>query len=209
MRHPRRYDRESGSLRGVPSSGSGARTAPSPWSAAVLQLPASCSLPHALLISSSHCAQPLRARRSSLMWPLKVRVGANSPSLCPTIDSVTNTGTCLRPSCTAIVCPSMSGMIVERRDQVLMTDLEPLSFAASTFLSRWSSMNGPFLRLRGISCLPSCSDGDGCQIGLAEIQLSTHQRFLPPLRRRRTIRSSLALFGRRVRPSGLPPGLTG
>ena len=29
----------------------------------------------------------------SLMWPLKVRVGANSPSLCPTICSVTKTGT--------------------------------------------------------------------------------------------------------------------
>ena len=44
-----------------------------------------------------------RAFRSSLMWPRKVRVGANSPSLCPTIDSVMNTGTCLRPSCTAMV----------------------------------------------------------------------------------------------------------
>ena len=43
------------------------------------------------------------AFRSSLMCPLKVRVGANSPSLCPTIDSVTNTGTCLRPSWTAKV----------------------------------------------------------------------------------------------------------
>ena len=31
------------------------------------------------------------------------KLGANSPSLCPTIDSVTNTGTCLRPSWTAIV----------------------------------------------------------------------------------------------------------
>ena len=43
------------------------------------------------------------AFRSSLMCPLKVRVGANSPSLWPTIDSVTNTGTCLRPSWTANV----------------------------------------------------------------------------------------------------------
>src|SRR3978361_917784 len=49
----------------------------------------------------------------------------------------------------------MSGMIVERRDQVLMTALLPLSLATSTFLSRWSSMNGPFLRLRGISCPPA------------------------------------------------------
>src|ERR1051326_8562002 len=64
--------------------------------------------------------------------------------------SVTTTGTCLRPSCTAIVCPSISGMIVERRDQVLMTFFEFLSFCVSTFLSRWSSTNGPFFRLRGI-----------------------------------------------------------
>src|SRR5690348_9361550 len=67
------------------------------------------------------------------------------------MPSVMNTGTCLRPSCTAIVCPSMSGMIVERRDQVLITFLLPLSFCTSTFLSRWSSTNGPFFKLRGIS----------------------------------------------------------
>src|SRR5690606_24591148 len=36
---------------------------------------------------------------------LKVRVGANSPSLWPTIDSEMKMGTCLRPSWTAIVCP--------------------------------------------------------------------------------------------------------
>src|SRR5918998_2602216 len=100
--------------------------------------------------------QRRRARRSSLMWPLKVRVGANSPSLCPTIASLTKTGTCLRPSCTAMVWPIMSGMTVERRDQVLMTCLLPASLCASTFLSRWSSMNGPFFRLRGI-VPPSCS----------------------------------------------------
>src|SRR5258708_1414504 len=34
-------------------------------------------------------------------WPWNVRVGANSPSLCPTMFSVTNTGTNLRPLCTA------------------------------------------------------------------------------------------------------------
>src|SRR6185369_6148539 len=68
--------------------------------------------------------------------------------------SVTKTGTCLRPSCTAIVCPSISGMIVERRDQVLMTFLEFLAFCTSTFLSRWSSTNGPFFRLRGIYLAP-------------------------------------------------------
>jgi hypothetical protein len=59
---------------------------------------------------------------------LERRVKANSPSLCPIIASVTKTGTCLRPSWTAIVWPIISGMTVERRDQVLMTFLEPFSF---------------------------------------------------------------------------------
>jgi hypothetical protein len=77
-------------------------------------------------------------------------VGANSPSLWPTIASVTYTGTCLRPSCTAMVWPTMSGMTVERRDQVLMTLRSPAAFMASTFSRRWSSTNGPFLRLRGM-----------------------------------------------------------
>src|SRR5690606_25712257 len=134
-------------------------------------------------------AQRRRDLRSSLTWPLKVRVGANSPNLCPTIASVMNTGTCLRPSCTAMVWPSMSGMIVDRRDQVLMTVFLPDSLSASTFLSRWSSTNGPFFRLRGIcGYLPT-------------------QRFLP-VRLRRTINLSLGLR-RRVRPSGLPFGFTG
>src|ERR1700737_3426159 len=43
-----------------------------------------------------------------------------------------------------------SGMMVDRRDQVLMTCLVFFSFSTSTFLSRWSSTNGPFFRLRGI-----------------------------------------------------------
>src|SRR6476619_5752465 len=84
------------------------------------------------------------------MWPRKVRVGANSPSLWPTIDSVTKTGTCLRPSWTAIVWPSMAGTIMERLDHVLMTFLVPLSFWTSTFLMRWPSTKGPFLRERGM-----------------------------------------------------------
>ena len=57
-----------------------------------------------------------------------MRVGANSPSLCPTICSETNTGTCLRPSWTAIVCPTISGKIVDVRDQVRIICLLPDSF---------------------------------------------------------------------------------
>src|SRR6266487_3606262 len=48
----------------------------------------------------------------------------------------------------------MSGTIVERRDQVLMTFLEFRSFCASTFFIRWSSTNGPFFRLRGTALSP-------------------------------------------------------
>src|ERR1700734_3972405 len=128
-----------------------------------------------------------RLRRSSRTWLRNVRVGANSPSLCPTIASVTNTGTCLRPSCTAIVWPSIAGTIIERRDHVLITFLVPLSFCTSTFFIRWSSTNGPFFRLRGIVW---CS----------------YRFFLP---RRRGIILSLGRFALRVRPSGLPHGLTG
>src|SRR5207302_8757186 len=85
--------------------------------------------------------------------PRKSRVGANSPTLCPTIDSVTNTGTCLRPSWTAMVCPTISGKIVEVRDQVFSIRLSPEAFIASTRAIRRSSTNGPFLLERLIACL--------------------------------------------------------
>src|SRR5204863_8031088 len=63
-------------------------------------------------------------------WPRNSRVGANSPSLCPTIDSDTKTGTCLRPSCTAMVWPTISGKIVDMRDQVFTICLLPEEFMA-------------------------------------------------------------------------------
>src|SRR5262249_18325375 len=69
-------------------------------------------------------------------WPWKVRVGANSPSLWPTAFSVTNTGMNLRPLCTANVKPTMSGVTVERRDQVLTTRFSPDSTMARTFFIR-------------------------------------------------------------------------
>src|SRR4051794_36143366 len=49
-----------------------------------------------------------------------------------------------------MVWPNMSGMIVDRRDQVLITVFLLASLSVSTFLSRWSSTNGPFFKLRGI-----------------------------------------------------------
>src|SRR6266516_6296572 len=83
-----------------------------------------------------------------------------------------------------MVCPTMSGMMVERRDQVRITRLSRLRLRSSTFFNRWSSTNGPFFSERAIGYLPR------------------------PLRRRRMMSWSEALR-RRVRPSGLPQGLVG
>src|SRR5205814_5021456 len=88
-------------------------------------------------------APPAAALRSP-ECPWKVRVGANSPSLCPTMFSVTNTGRNLRPLCTAKVSPTMSGMIVERRDQVLITFFDFCRCMSATLAVRCVSMKGPF-----------------------------------------------------------------
>src|SRR6202012_2648058 len=82
--------------------------------------------------------------------PLNVRVAENSPSLWPTIFSVQYTGTNFLPLCTAIVWPTMSGWMVERRDQVRITFLSFAAFIASIFTIRCVSMNGPFFVERAI-----------------------------------------------------------
>src|ERR1700678_1439586 len=84
---------------------------------------------------------------------LNVRVRANSPSLWPTIFSDTSTGTCSRPLCTAMVKPTISGMTMDRRDQVLMGRRSFFWLAVCTFLARCKSTNGPFLSERGKLCL--------------------------------------------------------
>src|SRR5260370_19797597 len=86
-------------------------------------------------------------------WPLKERVGANSPSLCPIICSVTYTGMNFFPLCTAMVCPIMSGTIVERRDHVLITFFSLLVFSPSTLMRKWPSTNGPFFNEPAIDSL--------------------------------------------------------
>ena len=85
------------------------------------------------------------------LWARNVRVGENSPSLCPTMFSVTYTGTNLLPLCTAIVCPTISGRIVERRDHVRIARFSALFSIARIFTSRCASTNGPFLTERPIS----------------------------------------------------------
>ena len=51
---------------------------------------------------------------------LNTRVGENSPSRWPTIFSVTNTALKTLPLCTLSVRPTKSGVIIERRDHVLI-----------------------------------------------------------------------------------------
>jgi len=67
-------------------------------------------------------------------WPLKMRVALNSPSLWPTMFSVTYTGMNFFPLCTAIVCPTISGTTVERRDQVRITFFSLRAFIPSTLV---------------------------------------------------------------------------
>src|SRR2546425_5389955 len=61
---------------------------------------------------------------------------------------------CALPLCTATVRPTKSGVIVERRDQVLIGFLSLIARALSTFTMRWPSTNGPFLIERAIFYLP-------------------------------------------------------
>src|SRR5260370_6128984 len=84
-------------------------------------------------------------------WPLKVRVGENSPSLCPIICSVTYTGMNFLPLCSGMVWPIISGTIVERRDQVFTTFFSLRVFRPSTFSRRWPATNGSFFSERAIS----------------------------------------------------------
>src|SRR5215510_14584402 len=73
--------------------------------------------------------------------------------------SVTKTGMNLRPLCTAKVCPTNSGIIVERRDQVLITFFWLVRIISSTFLARCRSTKGPFLIDRAIFLLLAAHSG--------------------------------------------------
>ena len=70
--------------------------------------------------------------------------------------SVTNTGICCLPLCTAMVRPMKSGSTVERRDQVLIGRLSLPARAASTFFCRCPSTNGPFERTCHFVTLSVC-----------------------------------------------------
>src|SRR5215471_17192962 len=126
----------------------------------------------------------------SAEWPEKVRVGANSPSLWPTMFSVTNAWMNFRPLCTAKVCPTNSGRMVDRRDQVFTTFFWLALMRSSIFFTRWASTKGPFL------------------IERATLALSYWLR--TPLRRPLTMNLSVRLFLRVLRPLVFwPQGDTG
>src|SRR6202035_5404141 len=93
-----------------------------------------------------------------------------------------NTGTCLRPSCTAMVCPTMSGNTSLRRDHVLMIRFSRLALSCCTFLRRWSSQNGPFFRERLISLLLASTHDHA--IGRLVVTGAIAQRGLAPWRLR-------------------------
>src|SRR5690242_5003911 len=60
------------------------------------------------------------------------------------------TGMWRRPSCTPRVWPTMSGVIVLARAQVLTRRFSPLWFIRTIFSSRLASMYGPFFAERVI-----------------------------------------------------------
>src|SRR3954451_22761374 len=66
------------------------------------------------------------------LCPRNIRVGENSPNLCPTMSSCTNTRRNLFPLCTSNVCPTNSGMIVHARAQVFSGCFERFSFSRAT-----------------------------------------------------------------------------
>src|SRR5215210_4821543 len=95
------------------------------------------------------------------------------------MDSDTNTGTCLRPSCTAMVWPTISGKIVDVRDQVRTMVREFEAFMDSMRAIRRSSTHGPFFEERLIpapsswrcpsaaaSLLPAATAADDVPVGL-------------------------------------------
>src|SRR5207253_10094534 len=56
-------------------------------------------------------------------------------------------GTWRRPSWTAMVWPTISGKMVESRDQVRSTSLRPPEFIATTRFINLASTKGPFFKL--------------------------------------------------------------
>src|SRR5208282_3434006 len=112
---------------------------------------------------------------------------------------------CFLPSCTAIVCPTISGKIVDARDQVLSIFLLLAAFSASMRAIRRSSTHGPFLlerliahtlRDRASSLLAlaaSAAADDVAAGGLVAFARAVAERRHAPRRHRMTARGRRAL----------------
>src|SRR5207237_5025945 len=98
-------------------------------------------VPHALGPAAAALALPP-------LWPRKVRVGANSPSLWPTMSSVTYSLMNCRPLWMAKVVPTNSGTMVQSRDHVWIGSFLPPLACRSTLASKRSSTWGPFFNDR-------------------------------------------------------------
>src|SRR6185503_12118919 len=95
------------------------------------------------------------------------------------------------PLCTAIVCPTISGITVERRDHVLMTRFSFAAFIASIFSRSGVSTNGPFFSERLMALLRPLLHDEAIGI-LAAAGLEPLRR-LPPRRHRMPSARGLAL----------------
>src|SRR5579883_1630780 len=129
-------------------------------------------------------------------WPLKVRVGENSPSLWPTMFSVMYTGMNFLPLCTARVWPMNSGTMVDRRDHVRTTFFSFFSLRSATFFIKWSSTNGPLCSERPITVPPLPFLGlprDDPFVGPLVVAGLEPPRRLPPRRHRMPSAAGFAL----------------
>src|SRR5262245_34747596 len=83
--------------------------------------------------------------------------------------SVMYTGMNFFPLCTASVCPTISGITVDRRDQVLMTFRSVPRFITSTFSRSKVSTNGPFFSDLLISALQVLLQASGSSLLLSAL----------------------------------------
>src|SRR5471030_793274 len=98
------------------------------------------------------------------------------------------------PLWTASVWPTMSGRIVERRDQVLRTRFSPAAFIAVIFSRSGASTNGPFFVERDMCFLESLLAAfDDHGVGPLVVARLHALRLPAPGRRRMASARSLAL----------------
>src|SRR5258708_38846603 len=118
----------------------------------------------------------------------------------------------LRPLWTAMVWPTKSGWMVDRRDQVRRTFLSLIWFMPTILVMRWSSMKGPFFAERDIvlssdflCCDAGYDESLACETWCIEKQTKASYLLL-----RFTMKTSVRLLLRVLYPLvGCPHGVTG